>query len=433
MQSLIKEKSISFTKMNDDKKVSFTIPRKEGHIIDDVPYVSQEKSSFCSYACPTMIFKHFEVDIDLSDLLFNSGVGYSLVYSYPDAPYYLLGGTLLSQWRLDKEFVADLYGLKYESWYPKDTSSSLNDKWGQYWKKLKEYIKNDIPVSTSIDLSVLPSLRELIREYSWIDTIKVPDYFWNIVSTAHEIVIVGFDEEENLIYFNDPATSIIGEDNKQSGKYTSVPLDIFAKAVSRAKLGGFSPKFLINIYNKNKKSLSDDAIFKKSHERNIKRIKGNVLSYDHFWQKYPLGLNALSILKKDFEMVLDNKKPDLISFYRRDAFKINLIKKLCLFFIKRKDIPLFSDVFDNFYTVISTEKKYIVEYLKNKNSSVKSLESEIEYFREEINSWNQLSENYSIFYKQIFSSKQLFKEIIFESYASPISNIIKKEKNIGTS
>jgi hypothetical protein len=402
--------------------------KKEGHIIDNVPYVSQENSSFCSYACSTMIFKHFDIDIALFDFLFNSGVGYSLTYSYPGIKYYLLGGTLLSQWALDRIFVSNLYGLKYESWHP-DKSLDMNEKWQKYWKKLKEYIRNDIPISTSIDLSILPSLRELINKYSWVDTLKVPDYFWNIVSTAHEIVIVGFDEEKELVYFNDPAASIIGKPNKNKGIYDSIPIDIFAKAISRAELGDFSPKFLINTYYKNKKSSSKEEIFKKSHERNIRKMKGDIESYDNFWIQYPLGLNALLSIKEDFELITNKEKFDLVYFYRVNSFKINMIKKLCLFFIKKENLPYF-DIFDNFYDTITNEKKYILKYLENKRNDFEYLKIEIECFNREKKIWDKISKNYLNFYKQIPLSKKALSEIILKNYLLPIKDIINKEKEI---
>lgn len=414
--------------MNEYKKINFDTAKKEGHIIDNVPYISQENSSFCSYACSTMIFNYFNIDVTLSDFLFNSGVGYSLAYSYPSIKYYLLGGTLLSQWALDRIYVSNSYGLKYESWHPNDKSLNINDKWQLYWKKLKEYIKNDIPVSTSIDLSILPSFRKLINNYSWVDTAKVPDYFWNLISTAHEIVVVGFDEEKELVYFNDPAASIIGKPNKNNGAYNCTSIDIFAKAINRVKSRSFSPQFLINVYYKNKKPLSKEENFKKSHQRNIRKMKGDIASYDNFWREYPLGLNALFSLKKDFEKILDNKNFDLLSFYKSNTFKINMMKKLYLFFIKKENISLF-DVFDSFYDAISNEKKYIVKYLENKKD-YESLDAEIECFKKEIESWNEIAENYLNFYKQINLSKKMLKDIIFRNYLLPITNIINKEKEI---
>lgn len=413
---------------NNDKKFDFNTNPKEGHIIDNVPYVSQENSFLCAFASPTMIFQYFNIDINLAGFLFNSGVGYSLIYNQPHFRYCLGGGFFTSQWSLDKAFVADLYGLKYEFWIPTDISSSIHEKWNQYWKILKGYLKKDIPVSTSIDVFTLPLTKKILKSYSWIDMNKVPDFLWKSFTTAHEIVIVGFDEEKKLIYYNDPVTSVIG--SKRDGLYASVSIDIFAKAVSQARLGDFFPNFQINIYKKINNPLPKELVFLKSHNRNIEKIKGNVLSYDHYWRNYPLGINALFSFRKDFEMILDNKRSDMISSYKIDTLKLAIFKKLFFLFGKKTSIPMIKDIFYNLYKIIAIEKEYVTEYLKNDSIDIKGLDVEMEYIKDEIDEWNTLSNYYSRFYKEVLLSEKGIDKIISKNFISTISNIINNQKKI---
>jgi hypothetical protein len=411
------------------KKIVFDSFSKDGHIIDDVPYVGQETSIFCSYACPTMIFKYYGSNINLDDFVFGSGLGYSLGYYRENKKYFPVGGTFLSQWPLDKKYVAALYGLEYESWFPTDWSCSLDKTWNNYWKKLKEYIKNDIPISTGVDVLALPSTRNMINPNLWINSNKIPDFAWKLISTAHEIVIVGFDEEKKLVYYNDPVASVIGKD--EDGIYTSAPLNVFARAVASAGTGKINPKFLINAYKKVNSPLSDEMVFKKSHDRNIEKLKGNAISYDEKWQDYKLGLNALYALRNDFEMILNKKNFDLISLYRLDSFKLAIMERGPLFFVKKSSRPIFNDTFINPYDTISIEKKYAYEYIKNNSVNFRGLEDEIELLGQELEIWKLISNFYSRFYKEfILSTKNNKIKKINEYLVSNISEIINIEKNI---
>lgn len=89
--------SISFnTPLN--KSNDHTNKAPESHIINDVPYVSQETSFYCAYACYTMLLNSFEgINTTLQDVVYYSGVGYSLIYpSFLEARM-PLAGTISSQ------------------------------------------------------------------------------------------------------------------------------------------------------------------------------------------------------------------------------------------------------------------------------------------------------------------------------------------------
>ena len=72
--------SISFDK-SQNKSNDNTNKAYERHIIDNVPYVSQETGFYCAYACYTMLLNSFEdIDTTLQEVVYYSGVGYSLIY-----------------------------------------------------------------------------------------------------------------------------------------------------------------------------------------------------------------------------------------------------------------------------------------------------------------------------------------------------------------
>ena len=63
----------------DNIKLENNILDKNFSIIENFPYVSQETNFYCTYACPTMIIKYFGINTSLYEVMFNSGVGYSLI------------------------------------------------------------------------------------------------------------------------------------------------------------------------------------------------------------------------------------------------------------------------------------------------------------------------------------------------------------------
>ena len=402
---------------------------KEGHIIDDVPYVGQINSVFCSYACQTMIIKYYDRNINLEDFIFNSGIGFSLGYSKDYFDYIPTCGTFLSQWPLDRKFAADLYGFEFETFLPDNLSFSTYEIWNTYWKKIKKYVTNDIPVSTAVDLVSLPAFRELMDCNLWINIKKVPNFAWNLISTAHEIVIVGFDEEKKLVYYNDPVSQNLG--NLKNGIYASTPIETFAKSVANAKVGNFFPNFIINAYIEKKPSLSDEIIFRKSYDRNIQKIRGNPLYYDEKWRKYPLGINALNALNKDFEIIFKKKNKDLLGIYRSDSFKRIFMKKFASFCIKKSSSRYLIDSLMSIYDIISIEKEWAYNYLKYRSDSIESLNKILFLLDKEKEKWKDISSFYSGFYKELMLlTKNKKVEEINENLISNILDIIDIEIKI---
>ena len=410
------------------KENLFNSSPKEGYIIEGVSYVGQKNSIFCSYACQTMIFKYYYQNLSLEDFIYNSGVSHSLCYADDLLEYFPLSGTFLSQWPLDRRFVSSLYGLEYETWLPSDLSYSFYEIFNVYWKKIKEFIKNDKPVSAAVDVLSLPLTRDLIDLNLWVNVKKIPNFLLSLISTAHEIVIVGFDEEKKLIYYNDPVASVLG--SAGNGTYATAPLDDFVSAVFNTRAGQFNPKFIINTYKKVKSPLSDEIIFKKSHDRNIEKVKGNPLYYDNKWRKYPLGQNALKSFIKNFENTLDNRINELLSSYRSDSIKNAIMKKICLFLANKSNPNISKDLFNDPFDMILIEKKYAYDYIRNKSKNYEGLEDEIALISQELELWKSLSDSYLKFYKKFTLSRRENRMMINKNFIKILSDILDIENNM---
>jgi len=411
-----------------EKENLFNSSQKEKHIIEGVPYVGQENSIFCSYACQTMIFKYYYQNISFEDFIYNSGVGYSLCHADDLLEYFPLSGTFLSQWPLDRRFVSSLYGLEYETRLPTDLSCSFYEIFNVYWEKIKEFIKNDNPISTSVDVLLLPLTKDLINYNLWVNAKKFPNFLLNLISTAHEIVIVGFDEEKKLIYYNDPVAEVLG--NGRKGTYATAPLNDFVSAVLNTHAGQFNPKFIINTYKKVKSPLSDEVIFKKSHDRNIEKIKGNPLYYDNKWRKYALGQNALKSFIENFENTIDNRVNELLSSYRLNSFKFEIMKKISLFLANKSNPNISEDSFNDPFDMILIEKKYVYDYIRNKSKNYEGLEDEILLISQELELWKSLSNSYSKFYKKFTLSQKKNKMMINKNFIKILSDILDIENKM---
>lgn len=418
-------------KINIKKESLFNDSSKEKHIIKDVPYVGQKNSIFCSYACQTMLFKYYYKKISFEDLIYNSGVGYSLCYAHDSLKYLPFSGTYLSQWPLDRKFVSSLYGLEYEVWRPTDLSNPSYEIFNVYWEKIKEYIKNDKPVSTAVDVLLLPQTIELINLNLWVNAKKIPKVIQRLISTTHEIVIVGFDEEKKVIYYNDPVASVLGD--AKSGTYATASLYNFISAVMNIRGDFFNPRFIINTYKKVKNPISDEMIFKKSHERNIEKIKGNPLYYDEKWEKYPLGINALEAFIKNFKNTPEDKISELLSLYRTESFKNAVMKKIFVLLADKSNKKKCEDSFNDPFDIILIEKGYAYEYIRNKSKNYEGLNDEIELIGKELKLWKSLSDSYVKFYKNLTPSKKKTKMMINNNFTRAFSEILEIEKNIGKS
>ena len=99
----------------------------------------------------------------------------------------------------------------------------------KYLPKLKENISQDIPFITSVNPFDLPSIQ---NQYN------LPELFWNAIPGGHAIVIVGFNETNQTVCYNDPAAGYFGGDS--FGTYAWMTYETLKKAISRTHGDTFS-------------------------------------------------------------------------------------------------------------------------------------------------------------------------------------------------
>ena len=275
------------------------------HIICDVPYVSQETDFYCIFACPAMIFKYHKLNTSLHEVLYNSGAGHSMAYSLPFFKRLPVGCGMVSKWDADCSFLADLYGLSFEKWQA-DKTLSEEERWHEYWIRVKQNITQNIPIMTNVDPSFLTSIRNSVRKELGISEgiwTKISDRLWELAPSGilHAIVLVGFNETNGTVCYNDPAAALFG--HPEDGTYAWMNLTKFRKAIWRLSL--YNPfSYYIEIFENTSDSPFDKKeAFELAHERNIKKMKGNLSAYDEYvvyeWGCTNLGINALKALKKD--------------------------------------------------------------------------------------------------------------------------------------
>jgi len=370
---------------------SFSSVVNENHIIEDVPYVSQEDQPYCQFASLAMLVRYYVKNVTLKDILFNTGVGYSSAYFRP-LKLQIFPGTAVAQLSLKDTglFLGDLYGLSYESWRAKVTG----DRWEQYWSELKEKITQDIPVITEVDPLALPWYKE----------------HFNLPKGAHSghsIVIVGFNETAGSIYYNDPGPTVFGED-EQNCTYVPLSIDTFQDALKNHTIppGISAPTYKIETFEKTSNPMSKEEIFEKAHNKNIQRMKGRY--FEIAYRVVPFtdyGVNGIKAMKRDLGIGI------------RHQFATMLLMKIF------KNVK-FNDSQDNLETsfqlyFLAVEKQNISQYLLEKQDLSPLCAYEGALLAEEAKHWKNLSTlnnelfqaAYNRFFKTIIESRPIIEQM----------------------
>jgi len=329
----------------DDNKIC----ENEEHIIDGVPCVDQVPY-FCHYASLTMIFRYYGINTTQYEVLHNSGGGYSVAnrpkiidraFIAPPYKFKCWCSYEVCHGDDDLRFLATLYGLSYKCFRVKSSAD--------YWDIAKQYLKKDVPICTYIDLSVIPSYR---KEFNIPNNI-----IGDLISLGHAIVLVGFNESNGTVCYNDPGAKFYLH---TSGAYVFLDLKTFLKGVEKVYLANnhFPIHNTIRIFEKIAEPLPKDVAYKLVHQRNIERMKGNPYAYDpKLIQEnfYKTGVEAIKSLKIDFRSInfLFNFIPK-IPFYK----SINLIATL----LKQTYVFPFTEIKHSFQYLF-IEKHNISQYL----------------------------------------------------------------------
>jgi hypothetical protein len=319
----------------------------DSHFIEGVPYFGQPTEFYCHFASLTMILKYFKINTSFQEILFHSGVGYST--SYLSKTFVSYPSVFTSQEYEDVKFLSDLYGMSLDYWRPENESSILKMNkeqcWDIYWPKIKKYISENIPVLVVVNPLGVPYYKKLYN----ITTDKITS------EAAHDIVIIGYNDTRQKIFYNDPGTVLYT--CAEDGTHANMSYEDLKKSANAASYPLISSqRFLMEAFTNVTDPLPKNEAFNLSHSRNIERLKGNKSAYDNGIKQYfdCFGVKALKELKNDFKL-------------GKILFKIPFLK-LANKLLKLPYEIMFTTVLHN-YTLY--EKIDIAQYLlENENLSV---------------------------------------------------------------
>jgi len=289
------------------------------YVIKGVPYVGQEQLIYCEYASVETVLRYYGINATQTEILYFIGGAYSFGYKPKFTrtittplirpPYKfrfwaneITGGTD------DYKLMANFFGLSFDYIYPK-TVVNHNRCWREYWKQVKNYVENDIPVITGLDPLAWSPYKELINL-----SLYVPKIFSYLLSATHIVVVVGFNETNKTVCVNDPGTGYF--DKPERGTYRWVNLSEFREAVSRINWELKEDRYEMLIFKKISDPLPENITYSFVHKRNIEKMKGVKSAYDqHFINKdfSKFGIDGLKALKNDFKSKF---------LFRIPAFKI---------------------------------------------------------------------------------------------------------------
>ena len=344
----------------------------DSHIIKNprVPYVGQNNDSFCVFASIAMLIGYHGFNTTLQEILHHSGFGYSqLYYGISILSRIPMGGSGVGQMSFNMEFLAQLYNLSFHD-YTITGNQSPDILWDRYWSRVKNLILTDTPIETSVDPLSLPYYR---------NKFNITD---NETYGGHAIVLVGFNESNETVCYNDPGTAIFNEE--KNGTYTFVEYEIFREAVENT--GGQKYHIWTFENNSNSQPSSEKERFETAHEQNLRRLRGDLevyYGYDVepsdlpfpynllFTYCYFHGVNASKALKRDLQ-------PGLI----HRITTVNIYKN----YNKNMDLPV-----DIFYDSIYIEKHNVSRYLLDNNHLSPVCTHDGVLLQEESHLWRNLS------------------------------------------
>jgi hypothetical protein len=302
-------------------------------VIEGVPCISTETGNDCEMASYAMIYQYLGFNYSYHDLFYLCGAGYSIATqpkntgyrwesgfrkfsNYPDTPMpmkpFISPGYEVSHWKNDFKFLSEIFGYDYNLTYWTEITDE-DASWQEYWNRVKNYINQDMPVWAAVDGCCIPWWREHmpIAEMFYQKGIPGPN--------AHIIVLVGYNESNNSVCYNDMCDANIAKygyeyvgDPNATGEYLWMSKDALKEATCTKDKNNQGSPYHFPIYavtlvfeeNLSKIPLSKKDAFELAHIRNLKKMEGyNPEVYDieylDFHHENGFGLEGIKQLKKD--------------------------------------------------------------------------------------------------------------------------------------
>ena len=398
----------------------------DNHLIENVPYVSQETGLYCAYAGATMIFKYYGIDTSLEEVLFITGAGSSLVYDY-NQDTMMAGFTICRNY----SYICRLYNLSLDIWNINITGMTKENLWNQYWPRVKENISNNCPVWTYANPFRLNTSREVGN---------FPDFAYDVLLSSHMTVIVGYNESNNSICFNDPMCGVFGK--HEIGTYAWMDLDYYKEAIWSAaefhKDVDFSSHMSILTFNKISDPPENKIYLKKVYEKNIERMKGNKSSYDgdvlldailDELEDY-LGINAVKSLQEDYQQGLLNQISQVRQLKKNNKLSPLMILAIKLLKIDKSYASAIDENVARPYILYLRDKEFQYNFLEKNSDILQISNEELSLYKQEINYWKELFDHYKIFVKRGLSLSFIRGSIKVRQMNSVLEKIIEIQNEI---
>ena len=380
------------------------------HIIENVPYVGQETSFYCLFACPTMAIKYHNINTTLKEVLFSSGVGYSMIYSHPSYNRVPIGGNGCAWWKIDRTFLGELYGLTYTEALINIKLNEKEETWDLCQTKFKENISENKPVIIQADPLFLPSLINSFLIEIGLEQIKLPYNLLQHTTTGffHVILLTGYNEENNSFYYHDPLADLFN--HPEEGYYAEITMNNLKQALFNAArnqtitFGSFT--------DSTNTALSKKERFLTAHNRNIEKMIGNPQEYDKNLLTLSPGLYGIQVLKQ-FQTdisILQNKITTALIYKMTNTYLLNPFFNI-IFHISDTYFPeIFKmtdwQAFSNYFYQLSVEKHNISQYLLHIKNQFNEQEItdlclyEANMLEEESKHWSNMSIHFNEFMKK---------------------------------
>jgi hypothetical protein len=213
----------------------------------------------------------------------------------------------------------------------------------------------------------------------------------------HGILVVGYDEINDTIYYNDPMSALWNYPDE--GTYADISFNDFKIAIERGS--PYREKYLGVFENNIIKHFNRTEIFLKAHERNIEKMKGNRSVYDPILMNITSDIYGVNVLERLLQnMTGMNNISHIFHVYKMsNSNKSEPIYYFLLLFMEKffPEIFTLSDYQNlfNFYYQISVEKLNTSKYLKTLNSTFKN-ETVINLCKFEANLLKNESEKWAV-------------------------------------
>lgn len=365
----------------------------ECHLIDGVPYVGQYDNFHCAYATKTMMINYFQKNTTLEEIIYLMGNAYSSYISKNSRNRVPLSGITLTQTPQDSKFAAQLFGLSYDSSYKGNGFTVKQEYWEEYWYEIKENISQNIPVEVCVSPFHLPSVQKIYG---------LNEFIWSKIRGGHAIVIVGYNESNQTICYNDPLALLYG--NKSQGTYDWVSIETYKRAVETVT----GIKYEILRFKNETTQKTKSEIIQKAYQRNIEKLKGNNSAYGSYFidttKNCYLGINATEKLNDYYKKGYKNRIRTIINY------KINgrLGLKYRTVELMQKTMPNLLDnipysyntFLQNTFNIIAIEKEMTAEYLETQSHRSVIYTNHSKLLKQEAQNWLKIADLYSNFQRK---------------------------------